>query len=1115
MRVQAFWLLILLIVIGCDPADKDSNEISGNRNTSGSDEPVLFEDVPAEQSGISFENLYFESDTLNYTSYGYLYSGGGVGVIDFDNDGLPDIVFSSTMGENALYRNIGGGKFEDVSDKAGISGNDALATGVSIVDINEDGWDDIFICNSGPWSGSRISNTIFINQKDGSFKDETVQRGLDDQSHTSQALFVDIDNDGDQDLFLANHPVEFTKTNTLNVVQKETGEIVRKTGATVYAESDRIYLNTGNGNFRDISEKAGVLNNAYGLSAVTLDVNNDGLPDIYVSNDFIEPDLLYINQGNQTFKDEHSKYFRHMAHNSMGTDIGDINNDGLEDIIVVDMLPEPRERRYQQETNMRLDRHLTLMQYGYQKQVMKNVLQVNLGSAGFAEIGEFSGVAATDWSWGPIFNDFDNDGLKDLFISNGFRRDYTDNDYIRYINENYPSGSAKGLTFEELYKIIPEQKISNYMYRNAGGFKFDNVTAAWNLDKPTFSNGVAIADFDMDGDVDIIVNNADHVASYYKNLTSDKTDSHFLRVKLNGPKGNRHGQNAKVEIRYSGKKQIGVMRSTRGFFASSEPIVHFGLGSLTSIDTLILTWPDGKGQVFSDLSVDSIYTFDYSSAGKLDLSVKSSPSIFSKAVSPPFSHAHNENDFLDVKRELLIPRPFSRKGPCIVEGDLNGDGLQDIFIGGGRTQAGAVYLQNRDGKFSKMASPVLEKDKDYEDVDAVIADFNGDGLNDLYVGSGGSSELENSFLYHDRLYLGAPGGKFTVGELPKNVESTGAVAASDIDNDGDIDLFIGIYIRPNSYPKSGQSYLLRNNGGKFEIDASLDLGEEMVSDAAFADVNGDGQEDLIVLGEWMAPTVLINNKGLFSPASGNGLAAYTGWWNCLKAIDIDGDGDVDFVAGNYGENSRFQASNEEPLSVLAADFDQNGKFDAILTQYFRGEVYPVPRRDEMLAQMPSLKKKFTSFASYSSAKLEDVIGAEASADALRKSANTLRSTVFINDGKGNFKGISLPSEAQFFPVFAIEALDADGDGDLDLVLGGNDLFAQVETASIDAGMGWLFLQESDGNFEGVNPVQSGIQVDGEIRSIRHINTAGGSYLLFGRSNAPLVWLSGGKVSPEL
>lgn len=1077
----------------------------------------MFEDVPASESGIDFKNVLVENDTLNYHNYGYLYNGGGVAILDYDNDGFWDLYFSSTQGSNTLYHNLGEGKFENVTQQAGVGGKNALATGVVVTDVNHDGLADLYVCYSGPWEGSRISNELFVNQGDGTFVEESVARGLDDASHTSHALWVDIDNDNDLDLYLINHRVSFDKSQQIRIQQTEDGDVKRILDPEQESVSDRLFLNTGNGNFRDISKSAGIVNNAFGLSALAIDINDDGWQDIFVCNDFIEPDYMYVNQGDGTFVDRISDYFQHLSQNSMGSDAADINNDGLDDIVVLDMLAEPRPRRYTQETNMMVDRSEVLNLYGYKFQVMKNVLHLNLGDGNFSEIGEYAGIEATDWSWAPLINDFDNDGLRDIFISNGYRRDFTNSDYLRYVDEHFEDGISENLSLRELFDLVPYNPVSNYLYINQGDFKFENMAGAWGVDQKSFTNGAVIVDIDNDGDVDIFTNNVEKPAGFFRNLTSDKTDNHFLRVGLEGPAGNNMGLGSRVIILTPSGRKEATLRNTRGFFSSTEPVVHFGLGKETRVDSLYVSWPDGKVSMLTDVETDKLIKINYRNArsGKVPV-IKSQYKLFSELSSSTLSFAHRENAFVDVKREPLIPRPFSRMGPCIIKGDVNNDGMVDVFIGGARGQASAMFIQHASGSFTRIDNPIFEEDRDYEDVDAVLEDFNGDRQIDLYVGSGGSSENQGSFLYHDRLYFGNGDGTFRRAQLPKYIESTGAVAASDIDNDGDMDIFVGGYLVPNRYPQSPESILLINSGnGSFGESKVFDFDDQMISDAAFADIDGNGTPDLVVVGEWMAPTVYLNNNGKFQVDDNNGLEAYTGWWNALLATDIDGDGDIDLVCGNYGENSRFEANKEEPLSVVANDFDRNGKYDAIISMYFLGEEFPVPRRDDLLGQIPSLKKKYTDFKSYSTAKVEDIFDAESMSNAYRKSANTLTSMLFVNDGKGKFSASALPAEAQFFPIFAIEEMDCNGDGKKDLLIGGNDLHAQVETYRIDAGRGWVLIQNPDGSFSAPGPVETGFNIQGEIRSIKKITTPDAEIVLVGRSNDAVVALKKVQVIPSM
>ncbi|MCB0522006.1 MAG: VCBS repeat-containing protein [Lewinellaceae bacterium] len=1119
MSTRIFFLLLIFpIAFSCKNNDTAP---AAPEQEAAAPADARFELLPAAQTGVHFSNTIKEDFTNHILINSYLYNGGGVAVLDVNNDGLQDLYFSATQEPNRLFLNKGNFQFEDITEKAGVAALGGVKTGVTVVDINADGLQDIYVCRSGMQPTPDRANLLYINNGDLTFSEKANEYGLADRSASNHANFFDYDLDGDLDVYLLNHPVAFQEVNRVTAKEVD-GQYIRNKDPLDEWESDKMYRNDGNGHFTNVSREAGISNRAWGLSVTVSDFNNDGYPDIFVGNDYIEPDLLYINNRNGTFSVQTDQYFRHMSNHTMGVDVADFNNDGLVDVVALDMVAETNQRQKELMTTMILDRYNNLVRFHYGHQIMRNVLQVNTGAnpseegAVFSDIGVLSGIWNTDWSWSPLLADFDNDGLKDLYITNGYRRDISNLDYLNY---TAPQELAKGLnqerfkTIEDYLKLIPTTPLRNYMFKNKDGLDFENISTQWGFVQPSYSNGSAYADLDNDGDLELVVNNIIGDVFIYKNKSVEKGGGNWLQVKLKGSGKNPFGTGTKVRITYDGgKTQYQEMTPTRGFFSSSQPILHFGLGNTASIEKLEVRWmPDGKVQNLGNVKANQVLTLNYNDAqpGKWETPTPASP-LFKTASNLGINFRHKEDEFIDFNRERLLPHKFSNLGPSIAVGDVNGDGLEDFFVGGARDQAGALFVQQPNSTFKQTPGQGWEQDASYEDMGAAFFDADGDKDLDLYVASGGSTYDANSANYQDRLYLNDGKGRFAraADALPQITASGSCVRPYDFDKDGDLDVFVGGLVSPGLYPTAPMTCLLKNDGGKFtevcdQVSPALHL-LGMVNDFIWADLDGDKQEELIVAGEWLPVTIFKNSNGkLENKTSAFGLENTTGWWNCLAAADLDNDGDMDLVAGNLGLNSRLKATATEPLELFAKDFDNNGSLDPVLAYYNGGKLYPLPLRDNLIKQIPSLKKKFVYYTDYGKATLDQVFSSSELETSQHYQAKTFTSSWFENkDGK--FLQHPLPTEAQFAPINKIQVGDYNGDGHQDLLMVGNSSSPDVETGRYDAGNGVLILGDGKGNFKTMPNRDSGFWATKEARDLEKVKLANGKTLFLIANNNDVI-----------
>jgi hypothetical protein len=1093
---------------------------------------TLFELVPSSYSGVHFNNKVIENDSINPLDKLNIYNGGGVGIGDFNNDGLQDIFLVGNQVPCRLYINKGNMKFEDVTKEAGVGGLGGWGRGVAVVDINNDGLLDIYVCNTLLSDSSKRRNLLYINQgidKNGvpHFKEMAKEYGLDIKVHSTMASFFDYDNDGDLDMYLTVNDAESSDhTSTFRPIvtdgsSKSTGRLYRNDWDPVLKHPV----------FHDVSKQAGILIEGYGHAATTVDINRDGWKDIYVTNDFLGSNILYINNHDGTFTDKSKEYFKHTSFSAMGQDIEDLNNDGLADLFELDMFPEDNYRKKMFMGSNSYQTYKNFDYYGYQYQYNRNTLQINQGprlgqndSVGdpvFSETSFLSGVSQTDWSWCPLITDFDNDGFRDIVITNGYPRDVNDHDFTTFRAEAYLLAAKK-----DILDQIPIVKIPSYAFKNNGNLQFSDVTKNWGLDLPGFSNGAAYADLDNDGDMDMVVNTIDDEVRIYKNTAreKDKSNSHYLHIKFHGGPNNIDGIGAWADIYYNhGKHQVYENTPFRGYLSTIQNIAHFGLGKDTLLDSVVMRWQNGKKQTLTNVKADQTlkvnindakdnYTFNQPKINKQSLFQEVTKSV-------GVNYIHQEDDFADFNIQKLIPHKLSEYSPAIAVGDVDGNGYDDIVIGGTTRYPAQVLLQQPDGKFIQrdlLPKNAIDPTAHFKDEGLLLFDANGDGHLDLYVAGGGYESPPGSTDYRDRLYINDGKGNFTeaVDALPPNFTSKLCVKAIDYNKDGKLDLFISGRVEPWSYPKPVSSIILRNDSKNGQVkftDVTATVAPDLkniglICDATFSDFDNDGWPDLILTGEWMPVTFLKNDHGVFKNVTPNtGISDKLGWWNSIVGGDFRHNGKIDYIVGNTGLNTFYKATDKYPVYITAKDFNNNGSYDAFTSLYLKdknGEMqeFPANTRDDIIKQMISMRVKFQNYKSYAVATMDSVITPEMRKDAIRLKVNTTQSCYLENEGNGKFKMTPLPVEAQISQLNGMVVDDFDGDGNLDIAINGNDYGTEVGTGRYDAFNGLMLKGDGKGNFKPLTIQQSGIYIPGDGKALVKLMGAKGNYLLAASQN---------------
>ena len=1085
-------------------------------------EKTLFILLKSDNTGITFNNQIAENDTFNILTHEYIYNGGGVGISDFNNDGLQDIFFSGNLVPNKLYLNKGDLEFDDVSERAGINVPGRWNSGVAVADVNKDGWMDVYVCATMHPDSADRRNMLFINQgvKNGVpvFSNEAASYRVEDGGFSVAAAFLDYDKDEDLDLYLLiNQRMDNLPTNYRPKITD---------GSAL--NNDKLYRNNNDGTFTDVTMEAGITLEGFGLGLSVADVNVDGWPDIYVSNDYLSNDVLYLNNRNGSFTNRIAEFIGHQSQFSMGNDAADINNDALPDIITVDMLPETNARKKSTIGNKSYLNYINNEKYKYEYQYVRNMLHLNNGLSNgikFSEIGQLAGVHQSEWSWSPLFADFDNDGNKDLVITNGFPKDVTDKDFSNYRAE---VGNVASIGFLE--DSIPVVKIPNYIFRNNGNLTFQDVTTTWGFDHSAFSNGAAFTDLDNDGDLDYVINNINSEASVYENTLYERAakreeaGNSFLRIKLTDPKHEKSNAGAKAKLYSNGTVQLYENSIYRGFLSSVEDVIHFGLGANARVDSVIIEWSDGNVQRLENPPANEVIVVEYERTGKRSalLNAQGNPLFINTTVQSGLSFVHEEDDKIDFNVQRTLPHKFTQSGPGMAVGDINNDGLEDLLVGGSTTYGFSVFVQRHDGTFIQRRKSARDMNKLEEDEALLLFDADNDKDLDLYVVSGSIEHYQTNDPYQDRLYSNDGNGNFALVKdaLPDTKASGSCVRASDFDADGDLDLFVGGRIVPGKYPLAAESYLLRNDGGKFsDITDSIATGLKnagMITDAIWTDYNDDGKTDLIVVGEF-TPIMFFENSGNSLKRSQTGIDDQIGWWNSITAGDFDSDGDTDYIAGNLGKNNAFQVTQEFPLKVYAKDFDENGSMDAIMACYMREsmaspdkKLFPIHFWDEINTQSPKFRNKFSRYRQYGKATIDDLLTDEERKDALLLEANQMASSYIENLGGNKFGLRPLSVWAQIAPVNGLLTEDVNHDGHMDVIMVGNDYGNEVFVGRYDAFTGLVLLGDGKGNFTEKSSSQSGFYVPGDAKALVKLKGVKQDFFVASQNGDSLKVFIGGK-----
>lgn len=1080
-------VLCFVFLFSCNHKNKTRNKKAGG--------DTLFTLLNNEQTNVHFKNSITETADFNVLNYYYTYNGGGVSIGDVNNDGLDDIYFTSNQQSNKLYLNKGDFSFEDVTATANVSDGEGWSTGTTMIDINNDGWMDIYVCKSASLNNNLLRrNKLFVNQKDGTFKEEAKKWGLDDDGFSTQSYFFDYDKDGDLDMYLINHRVDFLNSINLEVILNDK-EFYPQT-------SDHLYRNDGN-RFTDVTINSGIMNKEFSLSAAIGDYNNDGWLDVFVANDFITPDKLYINNKNGTFSNQIDQRLKHISYSSMGSDIADINNDLLPDLMVLDMSAEDHSRGKQNMPSMNTSGFWYIVRSGYHFPYMSNMLNLNNGNGYFSDIGQLAGVSKTDWSWGPLLADFDCDGLKDIFITNGIKREIANQDFGNFLDTEQEA--VKNMSIQKVLDRMPSEKLQNYAFKNNGDLAFSKATSIWGFDQTVNSNGAAYADLDNDGDLDLVMNNLEDEASIYRNNSTNN----FLSIKLMGNERNINAIGTKVKVFTDKTTQYQELFLSRGYQSSVSSSLNFGLGDETNIKRIEIIWDNGRMTVDENVAANQTLTFDQKdSKPKTPESQYALSNNFSR-VNPEklgIGYRHRENGFNDFSKQVLLPQKQSEKGPAFAKADINNDGLDDLFLGGALNQTPELYLQTLDGKFERKNVAVFDEDKVYEDMGAHFFDADNDQDLDLYVASGGYELDEHSTLLQDRLYLNDGNGNFTKSnKLPGLISNTKTIQSFDYDADGDLDLFVGGNVVPGKYPLPSPSYILENAGSQF-IDVTQTVAPDfknlgIINDFLFSDFDQDGDKDLVIVGEWMPITIFSNTNAFFTRTELKDFEDTSGWWNTIAEIDFDKDGDLDYFVGNLGGNNKFHPSPEKPLHVYGTNLGDDSNYDMFLSKKYQGNLVPVRGKECSTQQNPFVSEKIKSYKEFANSTLQDIYGSEVLENSYHKQVTEFESIYIENKGNGGFQIKHLPNYAQIGPTLSFVFTDVNQDGHMDVIGSGAIHESEVETVRYDSNIGYVLLGNSEGGFEPYKDVN--FYNDLNAKAMKLVNIKNESHLIIANNDRPL------------